>query len=488
MTDETIELVSGVKASLVPGQFPAASARWLNGYLCIGVAPTHPDFAKQEAGTVGSSTDAGDEWRFDENTGDMVSAYWGIPSVDAAWDDWRHVLELPLRGAGTLRLVDRRPFALPQATIGAFDVHGSALIAMLAGTRPADVEARLEIAPDVFTFVSGGRHCGWALLKPTDKGCLRGEELLPLPADELSRAREVLAQTRAGLFELSSDDEDNPVTLDDATLERRLEELGTRLARGASPIAARVTLHAIEQWYVGPFITRENAAGPWIVAEARHLKTGTIFKANSRDARALRRAQLHPLLRERADIEERIVRLHRQLRWPDPQTIDGQPIDTRTLRDWVRTRPERLLEWLAAADIPAEVTGLSSLDQFARVNDAVAELERRKQGEPLRLLDWVRCLDAIGAHAEVRAVHEALSAPPPKRAAPKPKKGKPAAASPSGGAAAQLIDLELTLGEMSLKDEAGDRHVGRCVHCQFITHGVKPDEDLQRVEALGVGR
>jgi hypothetical protein len=486
MSDDTIELVRGVKASLIPGQFPGAGVRWLNGYLCIGVAPTHPDFGKQEEGTIGSSTDVADEWRFDQQTGDMVSAYWRIPSVDAAWDDWRHVLELPLLGAGTLRLLDRKVFALEPAMIGAFDARGSALIAMMEGTRPADVEARLEIAPDVFLFVSGGRHCGWALLKPTDKGCLRGEELLPLPAEELSRARPVLAQTLAGMFELYSDDETKPVTLDASALERRLEELGAGLARSASPIASRVLMQAIERWYMGPFITPENAKAPWVVAEARQLKTGKLFKASDRDARMRQRGDLHPLIRERAEIEERLVRLHRQLRWPEPQVIEGQRVDSATLRDWIRTRPERIFEWLAAADIPPEVTGLSSLDQFARINDAVAELERQKRGEPLRLLDWVRFLEAIGTHAEVRAVHDALSAPAAKKPA-KPKKGKPAAADPSSDAAATLFDLELTLTEMSLDDEAGDRHVGRCVHCQFITHGVKPDEDLERVEASGLG-
>lgn len=488
MDDDTIELVPRVKARLIEGPFPSAGVRWLGNQLCIGVAPTHPEYPQIEAATIGSSTDAVDEWRFDRDTGDMVSAYWGIPSVDAAWDDWRHVLELPLRGAGTLRLLDRRVFVLPQAMIGAFDAHGSALICMMAGTRPAEVEARIEIAPDVFLFVSGGRHCGWALLKPTDKGCLRGEELLPLPAEDLSRARPVLAETLAGIFELYSDDETKPVTLAAAALERRLEELGAGLARGASPVAARVLMHSIERWYIGRFITPENAKAPWIVAEARQLKTGQLFEASDRDARMRQRRELHPLIRERAEIEERLVRLHRQLRWPDPQVIDGQRVDTPTLRDWIRTRPERILEWLAAADIPPEVTGLSSFDQFARVNDAIAELEREHPGRPLRLLDWVRFLDAIGTHAEVRAVHDALTAPPPKKTAAKPKKGKPAAAKASSDAASALVDLELSLTEMSLDDDSGDRHVGRCVHCQFITHGVMPDEDLARVEALGAGR
>jgi hypothetical protein len=38
---------------------------------------------------------------------------------------------------------------------------------------------------------------------------------------------------------------------------------------------------------------------------------------------------------------------------------------------------------------------------------------------------------------------------------------------------------------MSLDDESCDRPIGRCVHCRFITHGVKPDEELEQVETSG---
>jgi len=470
MTEDIIELVPGVRARLIPGAFPPAGVRELAGYLCIGVAPTHPDSLKVIEGTIGSSTDAIDEWRFDVETGDMVSAY---------WDDWRHVLALPLRGSGTLRLIDRRVFVLPQPMIGAFDPRGSALICMMQGTRPVDVEYRIEFAPDVFLFVSGGRHCGWALLNPTDKACLRGEELEPLPTAELAAAREPLAQTLAGIFDLYTDE---GVTLDKPDLEQRLDELGANLVRRVSPVASRVMLDAIESWYLSKFITFENAVAPWIVAEARQLKSGQLFRAANRDARALRRRELHPLIRERVDIEERIVRLHRQLRWPEPRTIEGQSVDSTLLGEWRRIRPELILEQLAAANIPAEVTGLSTLGQFSRVNTAVAELERQK-GAPLRMLDWMRFIDAIGTHGEVKAVHDGLVAA--FKAGSGGKKGKRRAGKPPTDPLSALADLELSLTQLSLDDESKDRHVPRCVHCQFVTHGVIPDEDLLRVEAAG---
>ncbi len=199
----------------------------------------------------------------------------------------------------------------------------------------------------------------------------------------------------------------------------------------------------------------------------------------------MRRAEMHPLVRDRADVDERIVRLHRQLRWPDPAVVHGRPIDSEALREWTRTRPELILEWTAAAEIPVEVTGLSTLDQFGRINDAIAEHERRNHGQPLRLLDWVRLLDAIGAHAEVKAVHEALTAAERR---PPAKKRKRATGGGNRGAAAELVDLELSLLARSLDDGSGDRSIRRCVHCRFITHGVQPDERLARVEASGADR
>jgi hypothetical protein len=483
MTNETIELAPGVRASLVEGAFPAAVVRWVEGYLSIGVTPTHPEYARQVDGTTGSSTDAVDEWRFDRGTGHMVSAYWGMPSIDAAWEDWKHVLDVPVRGRGTLTLVDRRPFVLQQTMIGAFDPAGSALVCMMAGTHARDVEARYEIAPDVFVFSSAGRNCGWALIQPTDKDCLRGEELLPLPVDELRRARVPLAQTLAGIFELYSNDGQAPLAMGEVTLERRLEQLGAGLARRVSPVASRTVMHSIEQWFVNQFIVPEVAAGPWMAAEARNLKSGRTFEADNREARGLRRSELHSFVRERVNIEERIVRLHRDLRWPDPKVVEGEAIDSSVLARWVRERPQLILDWLAAAEIPPEVTGLSTLDQFERVNRLIAERERqRTDGQPLGLLDWMRVLDDVGSHAEVKAVHDALSAPA-QRASSGKKKNKQA--SPSADAASAIADLELSLTRLSLDDASKDVPIRRCVHCQFITHGVKPDPELQRIEAGG---
>jgi hypothetical protein len=475
MSEPTFEIVPGVRAKLVPGSHAGAGVRWVRGHLCVGVAPTHPAYRAQVANTVGSSTDGVDEWRFRQDTGEMVSAFLGIPSIDAAWDDRRHVLHVPLLGSGALVLLDRRLFLLPQTMIGAFDPKGSALICLMTGTEPMDIDHRVEILPDVFVLLSSGHLRGWALANPTAKMCLPGEELLPLPTEELDEAREPLAKTLTGLFALYSDDEDNPVTLDGPALQQRLEDLGAELSRHAPPAASRALMGSIEQWLRNEVLRREPPAGPQRLARARNRKSGKTCKATDEQASRLARRELHPLLRARAETQENIVRLHRHLRWPEPRLVHGKATTTAGIAELLTQQPHVILDLMAEWNIPREVTGLATLEQLARTNDHIAACESQKPaGQPLRLVDWLRIIDAIGVHAEVKAVHDALSDDERRWSQRKGRK-------PPGearGALAAIQDLELSLRGLHHRDSVAPR----CAHCRFITHGVEPAPELKAAE------
>ncbi|MFC1643380.1 hypothetical protein ACFL5O_11990, partial [Myxococcota bacterium] len=220
---------------------------------------------------------------------------------------------------------------------------------------------------------------------------------------------------------------------------------------------------------------------PLVFAEARNLKTGKIFEATDRDARLLERRELHSILRERADAQEKIVRLHRQLRWPDPKVLAGKTMTSRGIAELLREQPQVILDMLGSCGIPAEVTGLSTLDQFSLTNDYVTRCEQRKGGDhTLSLLDWVRILKPIGSHAEVKAVHDSLLDIERQKSGKKKHKKR---SSKVGGLPSDLQDLELTLEALSLDDESKDVVIPRCVHCRFITHGVKPAPELKRMES-----
>jgi hypothetical protein len=472
MSEPIFEIVPGVRARLVPGSHAGAGVRWVGGHLCAGVAPTHPAYRAQVANTVGSSTDGVDEWRFHEHTGEMVSAFLGIPPVGAAWDDWKHVLHVPLVGSGALVLLDRRVFLLPQTMIGAFDPEGSALICLMAGTAPTDIDHRAEILPDVFVLLSSRHLRGWALANPAARMCLPGEELLPLPTAELDEAREPLAKTLTGLFALYRDD---GLALAGPALQQRLEDLGAQLSRHASPAASRALMGSIEQWLRNEVLRREPPAGLQRLARARHRKTGKTCKATDEQASRLARRALHPLLRARAETQENIVRLHRHLRWPEPRLVHGKATTTAGIAELLEQQPHAILDLMAEWNIPPEVTGLATLEQLARTNDHIAACEReRPAGQPLRLVDWLRIIDAIGGHAEVKAVHDALSDDERRWSQRKGRK-------PPGearDALATIQELELSLRGLHHRDSVAPR----CVHCRFITHGVAPAPALRAAE------
>lgn len=194
----------------------------------VRVGPSPPDSAYDShiARTRGSLVTWGDEWRFEIETGQLVSLIWRIPEANV-----RFTPVLPQPHSATLSLSSMGgEIDVPAAKAFVPDM----LICCRDFARPPTLLA-FRIAPDLSVLVAEGVWWGWALERPLDH--LVRES-----------APDALGPIVSRWYELVSDE-----TLD-ALMERN-RELGNELKRLyacslalAHPAAEKVAGHIYRTW------------------------------------------------------------------------------------------------------------------------------------------------------------------------------------------------------------------------------------------------
>ena len=435
----------------------------ING-VGYGVRPRPP--ARE---TVGSSVEAGEEVAFSAQTGLPVSGFLGVSEKNGRWEDWRHAPSLPI--AGQLVLLDREPFPLAETDFRVLDPAGSALMGLMSWVKPSAIEGRCQVLPGLDFLVSQRRYCGWLLSNPVRR--------LRMPASELpSRSRGAAVQSNgteavwlSRLFELASSESLRLLQRGNQPAIEALEALGEEVDAAAETVAGwRIAQSIEEDLSDGLTLTRTD---PVNLAVARDLVSGHMTTARDRAATVARVELVHPVIAERVRAERKLVELHRDLRRRVPTGREPGNETTESLTLLIEARSPVLQNLFREYEIPELSAGLSTWDQFVRLNDRLRaiEISLGRQNGSLGLRQWIQFQNAVGNHAEAIAVSEALLA----------MKTQPAAGVEAHEA---LQHLELHIERMDVQPPASAQPeaVPRCIHCSFITHGVRPTDEVLEKE------
>jgi hypothetical protein len=235
---------------VVPGAEIGGTATWSIQTLNCGPLRSSPAYEQHLRGTVGSSYDWSDEFRFDNLTGRLLSFILKTPEtglldpeVAGTW------LALP-RQPGVPVLDERENgFHIDPLDLRFLANDASSLVAADRDLSRADRDSlRLEIGPDVDLLFQRSRYRGWILNQPVAH--LVGEPGDKIPGTDEAALHDCLRQYIALVIQPNIDlmsDEDPGMRLELQQLRTRIHAIDAVQARALERAVERI----LETFYPG---------------------------------------------------------------------------------------------------------------------------------------------------------------------------------------------------------------------------------------------